>query len=508
MEKGTERRAYLWIPPRCSHVRGVAIGLQNMLERSIFEDSTIRAAIDASNMAIVWISPGAWPGKLAVAAQPDLAFSPPADAVEGVQHVLAALARESGYSEIEFAPLLVVGHSAASPFVWGMARALPKRVFAAFVYKGSAIEGAPFDVPFLQVAQEWAEWGPKWGEVWRREFDTVAALRASEAPRLGVFADIGSGHFDWHHPSAEVLAMFIRKAAEYRLPANGPLQGPVELKPLSSDMGVLVDSASFGTSRFQAVPVGKWRGDSKKAFWYFDGEMAEAVQHFMQEGLDKKPEAIDFVVDGKHAPLLENGFAVIHPAMLSDGVTFRVHAEGLDASPTANLYGGASLGHSSAPIQYWVSSGALLQTGLDTFQVVARSGSMARQGMPWEPWIMAYRPGDREYRSADKPAHILIDIRNAQGLPQQIAFPEIPDVDRSASGHITLYATSSSGLPVQFYVESGPVSIEGNTLRILPIPPRSHYPVRVIVSAFQWGRQGEHPVQSAGPETREFFIRR
>lgn len=120
---------------------------------------------------------------------------------------------------------------------------------------------------------------------------------------------------------------------------------------------------------------------------------------------------------------------------------------------------------------------------------------------------MAYQPGDEEYRSTDKPAHILVDIRNTQGLAQTITFQKIPDVDRRER-QIALTVTSSSGLPVQLYVESGPASMEGNTLHLLPIPPRSHYPVRVIASAYQWGRTGEHPVQSAGPETQEFFIRR
>src|SRR5437899_1999999 len=143
LEKGTERRAFLWIPPRCEHVRGVLIGLQNMLERPMFEDSEIRAAITASNMAIVWISPGTWPGKLPIPEQPSLKFSPPADAIEGVQHALIGLARESGYREIEFAPLLVTGHSAASPFVWGMASALPNRVFAVLPYKGYMVGLTP-----------------------------------------------------------------------------------------------------------------------------------------------------------------------------------------------------------------------------------------------------------------------------------------------------------------------------------------------------------------------------
>ncbi len=232
---------------------------------------------------------------------------------------------------------------------------------------------------------------------------------------IGPFADIGSGHFDWHHESADVLAMFIRKAAEYRLPVNGPLRGVIKLKPIAPESSVLVDPASLGTARFRTVPYKVWHGDPKDAFWYFDREMAEAVQNFMKQ-LDKMPQVIDFIVDGKPVPPVSNGFAAIKPKLLADGVSFHVHAEALKASLTANLYNGAVLGHAAGSIMYRVGSGALLQTGPDTFQVAARSGGLTRQGQPWEPWIMAYQPGDIEYRSADKPAHILIDVRNTQGL--------------------------------------------------------------------------------------------
>ena len=508
LEKGTERRAYLWIPPHCKHVRGVLIGLQNMLERAMFEDPEIHTAVSDSNMAIVWISPREWPGKLATPEQPSLKFSPPRDAIEGVQRALTALALESGYSEIESAPLLVTGHSAASPFVWGMASALPNRVFAAIPYKGYSVGAAPDRVLTLQVAQEWAEWGPQWGEVWHKELNADAQMQSKDGVRLlGGFADIGAGHFDWHRESSAVIALFIRKAAVARLPANVPLRGPIRLRSIAPESGVLVDAASLGTTRFQVVPYTDWHRSMSDTFWYFDREMAEAVQRFMLGQLDKKPQAIDFVADRKPVPLAGKGFAEIKPGFLSDGFSFKVCAETLDASPTMNLYGGSSLGHASGAISYRVASGALLQTGADTFQVAGRSGGLARQGMPWEPWILAYQPGDTKYRSADRPAHILIDIRNAQGSAQTITFRAIPDVNRKKR-KILLTASSSSGLPVQFYVESGPAEFVGHTLHILIIPPRSRYPVRVIVSAFQWGRVGENPVQSAGPVTQEFFIRR
>jgi hypothetical protein len=509
LESGTERRAYLWIPPDCLYVRGVLVGLQNMLERSMFEDSTIRQAVAESNMAIVWISPGGSSGKPQPPIQPSLNFDPPKDAIQGLMGALKLLAKESGYAEVENAPLLVTGHSAAGPFVWGMAAELPDRVFAALPYKNSIYKQyTPVGVPTLYVSQEWAEWGDHWGETWHREFASSQDLRQRE-PRamLGDFADIGAGHFDFNHASAKVLALFIRKAAQARLPAVGAGPGPVQLKPLRMESGVLVDADSLGTDRYEAVPYRAWKGDRSRAFWYFDTDMADAVNSTMTAGLKKKPQAIDFVVDGNAAPLIQNGFVAIKPVFLADGVTFRVHAESLDKSPTPNLYGGGPLGHASTAITYRVSSGNLEQVGPDTFRVAARSGGFLRQGMPWEPWIQAVQPGDAAYRSTDKPAHILIDIRNTKGAPQTILFSQPSDVAQRTT-QVKLQATASSGLPVQFYVESGPATMDGDTLHLLTPPARSRYPIRVMVSAFQWGRAGEQPVQTAGPETREFLINR
>ena len=161
--------------------------------------------------------------------------------------------------------------------------------------------------------------------------------------------------------------------------------------------------------------------------------------------------------------------------------------------------------HADTPIVYRVSSGALQQTGPDTFMMGARSGGLTRQGQPWEPWILAYEPGDTTYRSADRPAHILIDIRNTKGDAQTLRFDKLSNISLGTSA-VPLSARASSGLPVQFYVESGPAVVEGNTLRILSVPPRSRYPVRIIVSAYQWGRVGSQPVRSVGPATQEIFI--
>lgn len=69
---------------------------------------------------------------------------------------------------------------------------------------------------------------------------------------------------------------------------------------------------------------------------------------------------------------------------------------------------------------------------------------------------------------------------------------------------IRLDAVSDSGLPVRYYVKAGPAEIIGNRLIFTRIPPRSKFPVKVTVVAWQYGIPGA--VQTAGPVVREFYI--
>ena len=73
---------------------------------------------------------------------------------------------------------------------------------------------------------------------------------------------------------------------------------------------------------------------------------------------------------------------------------------------------------------------------------------------------------------------------------------------------LALRATSDAGLPVQFYVVSGPVKLaeDNATLEFLPVPPRAKFPVRVVIGAYQWGRISGEKVRTAGPVFQELSI--
>jgi len=100
---------------------------------------------------------------------------------------------------------------------------------------------------------------------------------------------------------------------------------------------------------------------------------------------------------------------------------------------------------------------------------------------------------------------IVIPFDGAGGKPQRITFPEIANQPATLT-ELELNATTDSGLPVEYFVRSGPAEVAGHRLRFTPMPPRSHRPVEVKVVAYQWGRTIEPLVQSAEPVTRTFHL--
>ena len=111
---------------------------------------------------------------------------------------------------------------------------------------------------------------------------------------------------------------------------------------------------------------------------------------------------------------------------------------------------------------------------------------------------------DSLYKRCILNLELRIPGRITDGRPQEIRFPELSDVYAGTDEEIRLNATSSSGLPVYFYVESGPAVVEGNRLILTDIPPRATFPVEVTVTAWQYGIAGQW--QTAAPVKRVFRI--
>ena len=87
-----------------------------------------------------------------------------------------------------------------------------------------------------------------------------------------------------------------------------------------------------------------------------------------------------------------------------------------------------------------------------------------------------------------------------------IEFATLPDIKRGTK-YVSLSAVSSCGLPVDFYVESGPAYVDGNRLILTAIPPKAAYPVKVTVIAWQYGKNSYPKIKTAEPVKQTFYIR-
>ena len=120
-------RAFLWIPPHCQDVRAVVVGQNNMIEQGILEHPAFRKTLAGGNPAEVFIAPPF-----------DFLFRFDKDAGDRFNDLMQRLAAVSGYSELDFAPVVPLGHSACASFPWNFAAWNPGRTLAVLSVHGDA----------------------------------------------------------------------------------------------------------------------------------------------------------------------------------------------------------------------------------------------------------------------------------------------------------------------------------------------------------------------------------
>jgi CubicO group peptidase (beta-lactamase class C family) len=518
-------RAFLWIPPECEQVRAIVVGQNNMIEEGILEHREFRKTLARLGIAEIYIAPtfDNWQNATNNTA-----------ANERFNALLKSFANDSGYAELEFAPIIPIGHSAMASFPWNFAAWNPARTLAILSIHGDAPQttlvgnGRPNvdwgnrnidGIPGLMVMGEY-EW-------WEDRLTPLFAFRAKHpATPLAVLCDSGHGHFDYSDDLVKFLAMYIRKAAERRLPLERGFPKPqhagntndhrIVLKPVKPGDGWLMDRwRKNELSRAQAAPFENFSGNTNEAFWCFDSEMARAEENFNPQ-FGKQPQLVGFVQDGKIVDQRPNTHAQVYLKMppLGDSLTFKLTGAFLDTVPAGGnpakwtgLTNGAPLTHASGggPVVLSRISGPVLQTAPDQFAIRFNRSSIPVDRRAGDIWLLASHPGDRRYKSAVQQAILTIPMKLNEGTDQRIYFPEIPD-QRAGVKSLRLHATTDSGAPVYYYVRGGPAEVDGSTLRFTEIPPRGKFPIAVTVVAWQYGRTTGQKLKTAEPVERTFFI--
>jgi hypothetical protein len=489
-------RAFLWIPPNCKQVRAVVVGQNNMIEQGILEHPIFRKTLADENIAEVFIAPPF-----------DFVFQFDKDAGERFNDMMKRLASVSGYSELELAVLVPLGHSACATFPWNFVAWNPGRTLAVLSVHGDAPltkltgSGRPNPdwgnrnidgVPGLMVMAEY-----EWGDV--RLTPALDFRNKHPQTPLAMLAEPSNGHLNYSDDLVKYLAMFIHKAAQQRLPAKVPINQASVLKPIDPAQGWLVERWHLNQPRtVKPAPFAKYSGDSKEAFWCFDKEVALATQNYLADQPGKLPQLLS-ITDGQ-TPVEKGCGEPVTPRFIpmEDGVTFHLKTSFLDvvshngnAARWAYLPAGSPLGHATGggPIVLHKIVGPAIQTAPDTFAFSMNRVNSTEDRRYSDIWVWASHPGDAKYKSIVQQAMIRVPPFT-EGAEQHIAFPEIPD-QKAGTKSIQLKATSDSGRKVYYYIREGPAEIEGDVLKFTKIPPRAKYPVKVTVVVWQLGSAGD-----------------
>lgn len=285
-ETGKAPNAYLWIPEGCQRVKAVMLAQQNMTEEMLYKMPSFQQMMQQLDVALVWVAP--WFSRN---------WEPTTGCQQTFEEMMVGLAGQSGHREISTAPVIPFGHSAQATFPWNFAAWNPQRTLCIISFHGDAprtnlcgygtanvewgrtrnIDG----IPGLMIEGEY-EW-------WEARVRPALAFRMMyPASCISFLADAGSGHFEIMPETAEYIALFIRKAMEQRLQADGSLRclNPMDgwlacrydpdMQPTDGD-GAKDDIFRIG-QRPSPAPYADYRGDVHDAFWYFDREMAELTE--------------------------------------------------------------------------------------------------------------------------------------------------------------------------------------------------------------------------------------
>ncbi len=501
--------AYLYIPPKTAKLRGLVLGMFNMLELPIMEHQAFRETLQKLDYGCVWIAPTPFGA--------NFDFNNPEQG-KVMDALFADLAEKSGYGEIKNIPFIGIGHSAMAAFPWQMAMWKPERAICGISYDGST-PGVDYHYKFNDPAMN-AETIAKLqgipmlirdGEYSGGRTNRRPQVLAQHVPGLLVtlVADPGSGHFDINDNIIDYLGFYMEKADKARN------SDPGKLKKISYDSGWNVDYWRVNNQpEAKAAPVGQFEGRNEEKLWVFDEEHARYHEQYQARERGKKVQLLGYVQDGNTLTDRKT-HAQIHPAFKpeADGLSFKLKGTFIDTVTEGRPVGwsgqkaGSSIEHGSDAenINIYPICGPVVRIDHETLAVRFYRFGFTTSRRTGEIYMMAVHPGDATYRRSVLQSVMTVPRSRDKGLAQRIDFPAIPD-QKTGTASYRLNARANTGMPVEYYVEYGPAYIKDGELIFTEIPAGAKYPVEVSVVAWQYGREKDPAIRSAAPVNRKFKL--
>ncbi len=502
----TNATLYLWIPENCKKLRGLVIMCSNVPEHMLVGHAAIRKACEANDLGIIWSTPSFMNIRKSTRDGKTLNMALEyKTTVDFLQKMLNGLAENSGYTEVATVPWLPMGESGHLLMVDALVEQSPERCIAGIFIKNNHLPPKNREVPTLVAFGTAQEWGQdkidiriRWNDV-KSAYEGILTQR-KQNPNwpLSYIIDGSSGHFDCSEKLALYFANYIDLIAKARLSDDGS----PKLKSLNLNKGFLADMPVTGHENHPVVAYPQASPDALVWPWFLDKKSAEEAQSYARINWKASTQIPAFVNDSaKIAPFIFNGISKLTPSDLGDdGITFTVKPTLLDRIP-ANFSVGAGeklAKTNEAPVLEWVC-GQFKPIGNNNFRI-----SLDRMYPNTTSYLGVRQQGNDSIRSIFQPCGLTLP-KNNSGKPQKISFEKIQDVVVGTKS-IQFIATSDSGLPVEFYVVSGPAIIENKRLNFTKIPSNAKFPVAVTVAAWQWGRSMEPKIKMAEIVKQTFFL--
>lgn len=484
--------AHVWLPPEVKTIRGLFLAAGE-----INQSEAVRKVCRENAIGIIDF--GGWLRRFHFWIEGDR--DP-----EELLRMMDIIAGRTGHGELRRVPWITFGHSTCGIFCRNVAYWKPERVAGVIHYKSGNFHqkdmlppsGSLAGVPILVINGQYESCGPfgieqpdeknslldrRYGREtqWIYVRSDIQKFRERDPNHLmSLILDLGGDHYFGSPELWAQAALFLRKTAQRRIPAElAPGDEPVRCLAVKVENGWLSD-ADLKEPKHPPAPFGGYTGDKSKAFWHYDRETAEAaVRHHRNL---QNPQCLQ----SPECTWLDEG----------DGWTFRARSEWLDTLPDAYCgpLAGMKVGHSEQQFEFRCGSGdSILQLGPDIFRLL-RPEAVA---------IAAVHPGDAKYRATNR--WTFLKPPEVKGEKQVIEFAPIAGIKADSPG-IDLKATASSGLPVHFVVDYGPVLIERGKLFVRDLPGNPRYPIECQVTAWQIGRRAGKIIEPAPAVSQTFRV--
>ena len=543
--------AYLWIPPATPQVRAVMVGIQNGLPIVILQNPAIRAVCRKYGIAQILLTPNGSEIGPVMLKDLAYDITDPARTAVYDQYLqrLADLCGHPELVAAPIVPLAHSAYC-SFPFEAAMRKpeqclaALPIKAGMPDVYGfygpgGKALHPDASlclrNVPILFInsgSQETVGWSPYPHDLggaphlsYRHDHDDNPGT--TYEPRNEMFGfdwDMAPGHFDMLPRDFQFAADWLAAIAQARLPQKpgGPLRDLTLrdgwlMNPVVPMVGDL--PADFPLP----APYLQYKGPRSKAAWYPNETLARAEFELLRDEPRKKIEMFTFLdPDGKPIGLEESSmadmptpqrllkdqglltltsyhFTAPFPVWSLSKRDHEQHPEKPYELKNVLFPGQTTLPVSGIPLQFDPCGCPLELVKAEPFKD-ARGVPETRLTIRWTRNRLtpdaslgffvcrAYDQGNAQFAAAGRSCAIKGSTQEfeKQAAPQTVTFPKVNDAPAS-SRSIELGATSSSGLPVDYFVTKGPGIIQKGAFVPMEIPSGLLKPIEVTIGAYQVG---------------------